>query len=368
MPQESLARARELRGDVVTCSAATTYVELAAFLERNARGAAQPLVDAARLGDGRDRELHARLGRRQRQSDVRRAVGRVRRRRRRRARGASWLGGAAGNCARRAWRRLLRHAETQPSYRIRQDRYTGLPWASVDASFDALMSCASSVSLFTRWDASGVQQARPRAARRRSPRPRATSFSAEARVDAAPHGPGDGPRELHAAGRARRLERAAAPLSRRMPAVGGRRRAAERVLCGERACIAGDAGDALGGDRPGGRPALRRGAQHRGRRLPGARPRTAAPSSPSTHVDVGRGARPIGAAPRLEAALAPFDAVPHRAHYTTSPPARLCALYGDRLRRWAAVARRVDPAGKFRNEMLASSWRRPPTVNCERES
>ena len=56
--------------------------------------------------------------------------------------------------------------------------------------------------------------------------------------------------------------------------------------------------------------------------------------------------------PRLEAALAPFDAVPHWGKLYDIQPRRLCALYGDRLRRWAAVARRVDPAGKFRNEML----------------
>ena len=54
----------------------------------------------------------------------------------------------------------------------------------------------------------------------------------------------------------------------------------------------------------------------------------------------------------LEAALAPFEAVPHWGKLSLFTALRLCALYGDRLRRWAAVARRVDPSGKFRNEML----------------
>ena len=39
----------------------------------------------------------------------------------------------------------------QPTYRIRQDAYLELPWASLEDSFDAITSAGYSVSLFTRW-------------------------------------------------------------------------------------------------------------------------------------------------------------------------------------------------------------------------
>ena len=154
MPQEL-----ELRGDVVTCSAATTYVELAAFLERNGAAlhnlSSTPHVSVMGAiatcthgsGDGNGNLTSA----------VRSVVyvdagGDVREARA----GSDELQAIVLGALGVVYSVTL---QTQPSYRIRPDRYTGLPWASVDASFDALMSCASSVSLFTRWDASGVQQA-----------------------------------------------------------------------------------------------------------------------------------------------------------------------------------------------------------------
>ncbi|MGH3264914.1 MAG: FAD-binding protein [Trebonia sp.] len=49
--------------------------------------------------------------------------------------------------------------EIEPSYLIRQDVYTGLPWDSVLAGLEDIMSAAFSVSLFTSWLGDSVQQA-----------------------------------------------------------------------------------------------------------------------------------------------------------------------------------------------------------------
>ena len=121
MPQEL-----ELRGDIVTCSAATTYVELAAFLERNGAAlhnlSSTPHVSVMGAiatcthgsGDGNGNLTSA----------VRSVVyvdagGDVRE-----ARAGS---DELQAIARRAWRRSPVTLQLQPSYRIRQDRYTGLP-------------------------------------------------------------------------------------------------------------------------------------------------------------------------------------------------------------------------------------------------
>jgi xylitol oxidase len=55
--------------------------------------------------------------------------------------------------------------------------------------------------------------------------------------------------------------------------------------------------------------------------------------------------------PRLEAALAPFDARPHWGKLFTLPPARLRALY-PRLPAFQALLRTYDPLGTFRNPYL----------------
>ncbi|HEY1336465.1 MAG TPA: D-arabinono-1,4-lactone oxidase, partial [Bryobacteraceae bacterium] len=55
--------------------------------------------------------------------------------------------------------------------------------------------------------------------------------------------------------------------------------------------------------------------------------------------------------PRLEACLAPFDARPHWGKLFTTSPARLRALY-PKLEDFIALARKLDPVGKFRNEFL----------------
>ncbi|NYG06394.1 xylitol oxidase [Phycicoccus badiiscoriae] len=48
--------------------------------------------------------------------------------------------------------------DVEPSYTMRQDVYTGLPWPVLEAEFDAITSSADSVSLFTRLDERGVLQ------------------------------------------------------------------------------------------------------------------------------------------------------------------------------------------------------------------
>ena len=49
--------------------------------------------------------------------------------------------------------------DVEPTYPVRQDVYTGLPWSLVEDRFDELTAAADSVSLFTRFDDRGVLQA-----------------------------------------------------------------------------------------------------------------------------------------------------------------------------------------------------------------
>jgi xylitol oxidase len=48
--------------------------------------------------------------------------------------------------------------DVEPTYLVRQDVYTDLPWHVVEADFEAVTGCADSVSLFTRLDDRGVLQ------------------------------------------------------------------------------------------------------------------------------------------------------------------------------------------------------------------
>jgi len=49
--------------------------------------------------------------------------------------------------------------DVQPSYQVRQDIYLDLPWDAVLGEFDAIMSSAYSVSLFTDWTGESLKQA-----------------------------------------------------------------------------------------------------------------------------------------------------------------------------------------------------------------
>ncbi len=49
--------------------------------------------------------------------------------------------------------------DIEPSYDVRQDLYTGIPWERVESEFDTLTSSADSVSLFTGFTDEGVRQA-----------------------------------------------------------------------------------------------------------------------------------------------------------------------------------------------------------------
>jgi xylitol oxidase len=48
--------------------------------------------------------------------------------------------------------------DIEPTYAVRQDLYTGLPWATLAERFDAIVSDAYSVSLFTRFEDDGIYQ------------------------------------------------------------------------------------------------------------------------------------------------------------------------------------------------------------------
>ena len=58
--------------------------------------------------------------------------------------------------------------------------------------------------------------------------------------------------------------------------------------------------------------------------------------------------------PRIEAALAPFDARPHWGKLFTMPGTRVRSLY-EKLPNFLELARGYDPKGKFRNAFLAAS-------------
>ena len=49
--------------------------------------------------------------------------------------------------------------DVEPTYSVRQDVYTGMPWRVVESEFDAITAAADSISLFTRLDDRGVLQA-----------------------------------------------------------------------------------------------------------------------------------------------------------------------------------------------------------------
>ena len=48
--------------------------------------------------------------------------------------------------------------DVEPTYTLRQDVFTGLPWSVVEAELDAITGAADSVSLFTRFDDTAVRQ------------------------------------------------------------------------------------------------------------------------------------------------------------------------------------------------------------------
>ena len=68
-----------------------------------------------------------------------------------------------------------------------------------------------------------------------------------------------------------------------------------------------------------------------------------------TWVADGEAVAPVVAA--VEAALAPFDARPHWGKVFSTPADVVAGSY-ERLADFAALAARLDPAGKLRNELL----------------
>ncbi|GAA2734349.1 alditol oxidase [Pedococcus aerophilus] len=48
--------------------------------------------------------------------------------------------------------------DVEPTYAVRQDVFTGLPWSVLESDLDAITGAADSVSLFTRFDDTGVRQ------------------------------------------------------------------------------------------------------------------------------------------------------------------------------------------------------------------
>lgn len=48
--------------------------------------------------------------------------------------------------------------DVEPTYPVRQDVFTGLPWSVLEADLDAITGAADSTSLFTRFDDTGIRQ------------------------------------------------------------------------------------------------------------------------------------------------------------------------------------------------------------------
>ena len=81
---------------------------------------------------------------------------------------------------------------------------------------------------------------------------------------------------------------------------------------------------------------------------PSLRPRQ---RRPPLHLDRGRGGRARRWLPRVEEALAPFDARPHWGKVFSTPPRTVA----DHYERWAdftALSQRFDPDGVLRNDLL----------------
>ena len=239
-----------------------------------------------------------------------------------------------------------------PTYLVRQDVYEALPWAELEAHFNAVMAGADSVSLFTDWRASEVAQAwlRRRVDESEPHQPPPTWFGARRASEPRhpilglsahntspqlgvpgpwherwPHfAPGHAPSSGDEVQSEYLLPRAhAVEAVRALRALGDR--LAPLLLVSEVRTVAADPlwlSPCFGRDCA---------AFHFTWRNDEAAVREVLPA--------------------IEAALAPFEARPHWGKLFTLDPARLRALY-PRLEDFRALQATLDPRGKFRNAFL----------------
>ncbi|WP_144763091.1 FAD-binding protein [Curtobacterium sp. 9128] len=238
----------------------------------------------------------------------------------------------------------------EPSYQVATTVHLDLPWDAVSAHFDQVMSDAYSVSMFTAFDDRGARQVWTKH-RLDEPAPDVDLVALGARTATGPVHPG----ENDTAG-VTEQGGVPGPWSERLPHFRssftpstGAEIQAEYLLPAAAAVPALDA--------------LRPLAEMLAPILIAAELRTVAadtawlaPSSERASVGVHctfrRDADAVAAAvARIEEVLAPFDPRPHWGKVSAATPERLHAAY-PHLAEFAALARDLDPAGRFRNGFL----------------
>ncbi len=238
----------------------------------------------------------------------------------------------------------------EPTFQVATTVHLDLPWDAVESQFDAVMSDAYSVSMFTSFDDRGARQVWTKH-RVDEPAPTIDLVALGARTATGPVHPGENdPAGVTEQGGV------PGPWSERLPHFRssftpstGAEIQAEYLL------PAAAAVPAL--------RALRPLAALFGPILIAAEMRTVAPDTawlaPSSerqsvgvHFTFRRDVEAVAAAvERIEDVLAPFDPRPHWGKVSAATPERLHEAY-PHLARFAALARELDPAGRFRNPFL----------------
>ncbi|MFZ6990305.1 D-arabinono-1,4-lactone oxidase [Curtobacterium sp. RRHDQ66] len=238
----------------------------------------------------------------------------------------------------------------EPTFEVATTVHLDLPWDAVESQFDAVMSDAYSVSMFTSFDDRGARQVWTKR-RVDEPAPTIDLVALGARAATGPVHPGENdPAGVTEQGGV------PGPWSERLPHFRssftpstGAEIQAEYLL------PAAAAVPAL--------RALRPLADLFAPILIAAEIRTVAPDTawlaPSSerqsvgvHFTFRRDVGAVAAAvERIEDVLAPFDPRPHWGKVSAATPERLHGAY-PHLARFAALARELDPAGRFRNPFL----------------
>lgn len=234
----------------------------------------------------------------------------------------------------------------EPTYQVRQDCYTGLPFAAAVESFDQITASATSVSLFTDWQTTQIWRKQRTTADDTTPAPQAAFGARLAQVPLHPlpdHDPINCTQQLGVPG----------PWHERLPHF--------------RYAFTPSAGDELQAEylvpRPHAVAALRAVATLQPQIAPlllVSEIRTIAaddlwlsPCYQQPCIGIHFTLRRDWAAvrqllPQIEAALAPFDARPHWGKCFTMPAATIRSHY-PMLPAFCDLVRRYDPQGKFQN-------------------
>ena len=243
------------------------------------------------------------------------------------------------------------HLAVEPSYRIAQTVHTGLGWDVVDAQFESIMSAGYSVSMFTGYTDDGIRQIWTK---RREGRD-------DAVVDLAALGAVAGAEPIHpvpGSETAGVTEQGGVlgPWNERLPHFrssftpsAGEEIQAEYLLPAEHAVPAIQAMRTIGGQIADVLfvSELRRIAADDAWLAP-----SSGRDSVAFHFTFRRDAEAVARAlPLIEGVLAPFDPRPHWGKVSAASPERLHEAY-PKLGEFAALARDLDPSGRFRNGFL----------------